>query len=219
MIRRFAIVLLLLISFLVLGRETVKVWRQKTAPPPPPAKATKLPPLARTSKIEFNPAIAGNLVDLRKGYLFNEQRNLLPDKKDTKEDTAANGDLDDVTYCGSIISNDLTRGMVSYPKPEEKKEAARDIRRRRKRPPAKVEKIYEMLSKGDTFRGLEVIEITPEKIVFGKGDQKTEKFLYDQNKVRLEPPPGPKTESQTKIDNSPAAIRKRQLEIEEREMK
>jgi hypothetical protein len=141
----------------------------------------------------FNPEVVAPLPDVNKGYVFSEKR------KYEKEDPAnaakvaqveqGPDPLTTVLYSGSIISGDLRRALVIY------QELPRDAAPRRSspgraQPPAagQGEMQKKQLNQGDRFLGYVVEAVEPDRIVFAKGDRKVEKFLYDREKKRIEPP-------------------------------
>ena len=99
--------------------------------------------------------------------------------------------LEQVFYAGSVIVGDRRQGLITYQ--ENNRSGAQPNRSSRfsarsrnvaVKPASETQ--YKVLKPGDRFLGYVVAAIEPDKIVFEKGGEKVEKFLYDQNKKRPE---------------------------------
>jgi hypothetical protein len=139
----------------------------------------------------FYPAVPGTLPDLNDGYLFNKDRFL--DESDLA-DASPSGfgadtiDMEALVYSGSIIIGDLRKALVAYQEkaPVVQRGARRNVRTRNQRKPAKGAYIHKQLELGELFMGYRVARIEDDSIVFEKGSEKIEKFLFDASKERVE---------------------------------
>ncbi|MEA2082714.1 MAG: hypothetical protein U9O82_00415 [Thermodesulfobacteriota bacterium] len=142
-------------------------------------------------EVNFYSQVPDHPPDLNEGYLFNAERHLegedepAPDDKDGLDEFF--GDFDDVKYVGSIISSKSRKCIVSYP--ARKKKPARK-RSKFSKPGLYSGKNlnYARLVVGDKFSGHKVTGVFPDKIIFDKGGETTEKLLYDTEKQRITPP-------------------------------
>ncbi|MCK5322551.1 MAG: hypothetical protein KAJ45_00350 [Desulfobulbaceae bacterium] len=138
-------------------------------------------------KINFYPPVPAHLPDLNEGYLFNEERHVEGEDEpvsDERDDIGEFwGDFDDVRYVGSIISGKLSKGIVSYPVQKKK-------RARTSSPGQYSGKNlnYARLVVGDKFSGYKVTGVFPDKMIFEKSGETTEKLLYDTEKQRIVAP-------------------------------
>lgn len=175
MTTRLAMAVVLLLVLLVQAWGLVAVWRddplrnlaateKKEAgiPAPMPAARPSLQP------------VVGVLPDLNEGYIFNAERNLAAGGKDGQSRSAGNVGMDKVQYNGSIISQDNTRALLSYPLGS---------------PVGSRTQGFLRVVVGDTVDGYKVAEILPEKIIFSRGGQKITKLLYDKTKERIQAQP------------------------------
>lgn len=151
--------------------------RPKTRPLPLPAGKESF---ARKSLVRPTPEVYD-------GYLFAADRKLedadfgeFGHGSQVTEETGGAG-LEQVFYVGSLIVGERRQGMITY------REENINSAMARVRPGSRgaaYEEQTKVLVVGDRFRGYEVTVIEPDKIVFTKGGEKVEKFLYDQNKQR-----------------------------------
>jgi hypothetical protein len=103
--------------------------------------------------------------------------------------------LEQVFYSGSLIIGEKRQALVTYQQNNTGgRRPGRSLDRGRAAA-AEAQSGYQnkVLKPGDRFMGYEVAAIEPEKIVFKKGGEKVEKFLFDQNKKRpvVNEPPRP----------------------------
>ena len=148
----------------------------------------------------FYPSVPGTMPDLNDGYLFNKDRYL--DQSDL-DNASLSGlgsdtiDMEQLVYSGSIIIGDLRKALVAYQEqaPLPQRRAIRNVRGRSQKKPAKGTYKHKQLSAGEVFMGYRVTVIENDRIVFEKGDERIEKFLFDAGKERVEikssPPPSP----------------------------
>ena len=155
--------------------EVVATSEGESVEKPAPPEAVLYPPV---------PAV---LPDLYDGYLFNSERIFEEVALDSPRGGSGTVDLAEVTYAGSLIVGEIYRGLIVY---QEKSPVARrsatPSRRgaRTRRTAAKVVSKYKQLERGAQFMGYLVAEIEKDRIVFRKGDEVIEKFLYDPSKDR-----------------------------------
>jgi hypothetical protein len=132
------------------------------------------------------------------GYLFVEERRLeeadLADGgQDFAEETSVA--LEQVFYSGSLIIGEKRQALVTYQQNNTGGRRPGLSLDRGRAAAAEAQSGYQnkVLKPGDRFMGYEVAAIEPEKIVFKKGGEKVEKFLFDQNKKRpvVNEPPRP----------------------------
>ncbi len=136
------------------------------------------------------PPVPAVLPDLNDGYLFNSERKF----EAVAVDTAGGGngavDLDEVTYAGSLIVGEIYKALITYqeksPVARSPASTARQAARTRRAAPKVVSK-YKQLEQGAMFMGYLVEKIEKDRIVFSKGDEVVEKFLYDPDKDRTVP--------------------------------
>ncbi|MBU0728266.1 MAG: hypothetical protein KKE17_03260 [Proteobacteria bacterium] len=145
------------------------------------------------AKLVFYPPVSGTRSDLDVGYLFNQARSLVDEiteeegAEDVLESRTGGGvdvDVNDVTYIGSIITDTTTRALISYQ--AGRGGASRKTSGRASRA-ATGRNQYTQLNVGEVFSGYKVSRVTPNKIVFEKGEEVVEKFLYDPKKKRDQP--------------------------------
>ena len=180
MIPRLIIILLLALGLLAQGLSMVTTLQddplRETSRPAAAPKTTRPPAMDKMSA--FYPSPPARLPDLNEGYIFNEQRSLTEAGKEGKEQSLEDVDINTVQYSGSIITGATTKALLSY---------ALRIRPTRKNSIAGHQNDGHLqVTVGDTVDGYKITEILPEKIVFLKGNDKIEKYLYDQDKKRLE---------------------------------
>lgn len=192
---RVAIIIALLSSFLVLGRSSMVALQEEFSSEDEYVAAVKQDAgFVKKGDLDFYPEVPVSLPNLEIGYLFNEARMLESDEteegdEDALEAEAGEGeeviDITNVTFIGSIISDSMTKALVSY------QVSGKSIRRTRGRARSQpIQSVkYAHLKIGDPFAGYKVEEITPDKIVFAKGGNKVEKNLYDPSKKRENAPP------------------------------
>ncbi|MEN8142214.1 MAG: hypothetical protein ABFQ82_01290 [Thermodesulfobacteriota bacterium] len=151
------------------------------------------------------PSVPEKMPNLNDGYVFNQERQF------EEEDLTAAGsrgvglggtiDLNEVIYSGSLIVGDIRRALISY---QEAAPAPARVKNRRTRTPARkssVKKTYrhKQLDPGEDFMGYKVAKIESDRIVFERGSEKIEKFLYDGSKDRVVvKSAAPKTSAATK---------------------
>jgi|GEM_PF-6877240 len=147
--------------------------------------------------------------EVNDGYLFVEERQL--DETDFgefggggQETSEAAASLEGVFYSGSLIVGEIRQALITY------QENIRGGGRPNRLNPnfsrgragagqAQSDLKSKVLTPGDRFMGYLVAAVEPEKIVFEKGGEKVEKFLFDQDKkrpavtvpIRTAPTPGP----------------------------
>lgn len=135
----------------------------------------------------FYPPVPVVLPDLNDGYLFNREREFEEVVMDRTRGVNGMVDLAEVTYAGSLIVGEIYKGLVIYQKKSPvARKVARASRRtaRARRTAVKTEYKYKQLELGEKFMGYLVEKIAKDRIVFKKGDEVVEIFLYDQNKDR-----------------------------------
>ncbi len=189
---RIAVVGLLLASLLLILRQCSSDSGSGTVEAEAPGQK-KEAAAALLAETDFYPAVPGTLPDLNDGYLFNKDRFL--DESDL-EDEAPNSfgadtiDMEALVYSGSIIIGDLRKALVAYQEkaPVVQRGARRNVRSRnqRKPKPAKGAYIHKQLEVGELFMGYRVARIEDDSILFEKGSEKIEKFLFDASKKRVE---------------------------------
>ncbi|MEN8134916.1 MAG: hypothetical protein ABFS18_05200 [Thermodesulfobacteriota bacterium] len=138
-------------------------------------------------KAVLYPPVPAVLPELYEGYLFNSER--IFEEVATGTTRGGNGavDLAEVIYAGSLIAGEIYKGLITY---QEKgpvaRRAAKPARRgaRTRKTAAKTVAKHKQLERGEKFSGYLVEKIEKDRIVFRKGDEVVEKFLYDPNKDR-----------------------------------
>lgn len=210
---RPAIVLALLLSAAVMMRGVASDWRKIPLSPAEntakkAAPAGEAGPTAQPAK-GLQPTVPSVLPDLKSHYLFNPERMLaggaevLPAEEGVSDGEASgnaqgiNASMGEVTYVGSIIAEQFSRALILYPAAKAKAPAQPVASKssKSKPPPAATPKSgaeeHAQLEVGDVLDGYEVAEILPNKLIFTKGEESVEKFLYDPGKKRQAPPPRP----------------------------
>ena len=175
---RLGITIGLLLSFLALAKGVSVTW-EKAFRWEPPLVEKKKParPLPSRKKILFYPPVPAELPDLNKGYMFNADRSLSEESKGAGEgqDVEVNVNIADVSYSGSIITADSRIAILSFPG-EKRPSGISRMRIKTLR--------HAQVKEGATFSGYTVAEIHPDRVLFQRGEEKIEKFLYDPDKKR-----------------------------------
>jgi len=141
-------------------------------------------PLPAKVKVTRPPAV---LPDLLSGYIFNKERDLDPAEAiafgggGRQHATQAGGDIDKVSYSGSIMFGLQQKALVAYPA-------------RIRGPKGKDRAItqHRVLSPGDDFIGYKVEAVEPLRLVLTRNGEKVVKQLYDKTKVRKKVLPVPR---------------------------
>ena len=138
------------------------------------------------AKIALQPVVPGIMPDLNHGYPFNAERHLEGEGEPGGVDAVGTGQLINVNvnklvYSGSIIGGNFRKAIVSFPAAAAVGPKLK-LLNRRMRAPAKLE--HTMLKEGDILGSYRVAAIFPDKIVFKRGEETLEKFLYDPDKKR-----------------------------------
>lgn len=188
---------LLIMALLATLFFTLKYLQPEVEPPPGKAAATReAQPPAETPAAGtnlFNPPVATPLPDVEKGYIFSEKRKIEKDDPAAAAKAAAAAEvgpdlLATVTYTGSLIIGETRRALVTYQEQSQAAPPRRPVGGRGPAPAAASAQSgtqYKQLTMGDKFLGYAVAAIEPDRLVFAKGEQKVEKFLYDRNKKRM----------------------------------
>jgi hypothetical protein len=182
---KIAILVVLLLSFAaIVGRFVVA----PSAGPPvgvvTPNDGDVAEKIAAPAPASLNPPVPPVLPDLNDGYLFNRERNF--EEVDLGAAGSGRGEIDlaEVSYDGSWVVGEVPRGLITY---QEKSPVARRpaavLRRgvapsQRSSAPAAAR--HKQLTLGENFMGYIVMQIEKDRIVFKKGEEVVEKFLYDQ---------------------------------------
>ncbi|MGV1100718.1 hypothetical protein ACUUL3_15075 [Thiovibrio sp. JS02] len=186
---RLAITVLLLFVLLAQVRAMVVALGPVSLPAPAPPE-TKAPLEARAlpadRSISLQPAPPSRMPDFNEGYIFNAERSLKGGGKNGQAQTVENIDIARIQYSGSIITAASTKALLSYGGGIPQQQGL--VRGRMPAPQAQKQGFLQVVV-GDTVGGYKVAEILPEKIVFSRGGEKIEKFLYDRNKERAVAPP------------------------------
>ncbi|MBU1406370.1 MAG: hypothetical protein KKE82_02705 [Proteobacteria bacterium] len=179
MTTRLAMAVVLLLVLLAQAWGLVSVWRddplhglvvgKKKEAPARDAMAGK--------SLSLQPMVYGVPPDFNEGYIFNVERSLAAGEgKDGQSRSAGMELMDKVQYNGSIIAENNTRALLSYPLAT----------------PGSLQKQgFLRVVVGDTVNGYMVADILPEKIIFSRGGQEIIKLLHDANKEQTaeQPPP------------------------------
>ena len=207
---RAAAAAILAITLVFLMQGISATWRQKIelSPPASKVKSAPAPDLAAIGEgIGTRPKVPLALPDLKQGYLFNEERAVeeeIPEPEEEEfhgNDLGLNAKVDDIQFSGAVIGASFKVALISYP------EAARPKKMGSKRLGRSAKSIAKRgrggmknarVKEGDLVNGYKVAAIYPDKIVFEKGKDTIEKFLYDPEKKRIipkrasrtAPPPG-----------------------------
>ena len=224
---RAAAAAVLVITLILLMQGISATWRQQIdlSPPAAKVKTAAAPDLAAIGKgIGARPKVPLALPDLKQGYLFNEERAVEdeipePEKEEFHgNDLGLNARVDDIQFSGAVIGKSFKIALISYP------EATRPKKMGSKRHGRSAKSIAKRgigglknarVKEGDLVNGYKVAAIYPDKIVFEKGKDTIEKFLYDPDKKRIvpkrasrsAPPPGravPRARAGTPAPPSPA---------------
>ncbi len=195
---RFAVIIGLVLSLLLLGEAALQSWKAIEIPGMPEVSLKKKgPPAPLRQLLEVNPRVPVLMPDLNTGYLFNAQRSI--SEQEGEEATAGESatepqsqvNMDTLVYAGSIIIDHLRKGMVSFSLKEEQAPAVSARRLGRYRIQRQVNKVstqYETVDEGDDFYGFKVASVQPDRIIFSKNGTTIEKMLYDPNKERTGTP-------------------------------
>lgn len=179
MTTRLAMAVVLLLVLLVQAWGLVSVWRDD--PLHSLAAGKKKEVLAQSvmtgKSLSLQPMVPGVPPDFNEGYIFNVERSLAAgDGQGGQSQGAGKESMDKVQYNGSIIAEDNTRALLSYPLAS----------------PGSQQKLgFLRVVVGDTVNGYMVADILPEKIIFSRGGQKIIKLLHDKKKeqtVEQQPP-------------------------------
>lgn len=193
---RLVAIIGLVFSLLVLGESALQSWRITELPNiPEVSQKRRVSPVPERQAVAVNPHVPALMPDLNTGYLFNKQRS---NTAQGGEDATSGGpaslgsspvDMDTLVYAGSIIIDNLRRGMVSFSLKSGPGVPA-DLHRlpgRRPmvaRPTPKAGMQYATVNQGDDFYGFKVASVQPDKIIFVKSGTQIKKMLYDPNKKR-----------------------------------
>lgn len=192
MMIRVAIVIALLISLVALSRFGLRMLE----PVPSVLPITKqqdtapTPVLPEESKVSYYPAVPQPLPDLKTGYLFTETRSVVEEgggKGGPEKNGEPEVDINSVVYIGSLISGTIRKAIISAPPAKDAQQKAppgktgRVATGRRAVPQAKA-KEFARVMQGEMFRGYKVKLVSPDKIVFERGEEVVERLLYDSSK-------------------------------------
>lgn len=183
MTTRLAMAVVLLLVLLAQAWGLVSVWRDDPLRSLAAGKKKEVPAQgAMTGKsLSLQPMVPGVPPDFNEGYIFNVERSLAAGEgKDGQSQGAGKESMDKVRYNGSIIAENNTRALLSYPLAG---------------PGSQQKQGFLRVVVGDTVNGYMVADILPEKIIFSRGGQKIIKLLHDKNKEQTaEQPPPPVSE-------------------------
>lgn len=140
--------------------------------------------------VTLNPPVPAVLPDLNDGYLFNKERSF----EEAGLGAADNGqgaiDLAEVSYEGSWIVGEVPKALIAYQEkssvPARPAAVSRRGASRLQRSFAPAVLRHKQLALGGNFMGYVVMRIEKDRLVFKKGDEVVEKFLYGQKKIRTE---------------------------------
>jgi hypothetical protein len=189
-----AVVLLLVL--LVQAWGLVSVWRDDPLQSLAVGKKKEvLPQAAMPGKsLSLQPMVPGVPPDFNEGYIFNVERSLAAgDDKDGQSQGAGKESMDKVQYNGSIIAENNTRALLSYPLVS---------------PGSQQKQGFLRVVVGDTVNGYMVADILPEKIIFSRGGQKIIKLLHDKTKEQTAGQPSPPVSEP--MERTPVAPRTQQ---------
>lgn len=137
------------------------------------------------------PPVPEKMPDLNDGYIFNQER-LFEEDDFTAAGSGGAGlgaaiDLNEVVYSGSLIVGDVRKALITYQEAVPAKPRATAGRRGVRPKKSRTQKTYrhKQLDAGEDFMGYKVAKIESDRIVFEKGGEKIEKFLYDGGKDRV----------------------------------
>ena len=209
--------IVLSLSLLFLVREGVVSFKTEDAPAPT-MTADRQPKASRPQPpktIVFYPTVPSPLPDLKKGYLFNEERFLAGDTTEeisAEEETGTefSVDIKTVSYAGSIIIGETRKALIYYPAQKPKTPQKRTDRKKIVSPVKK--RNYAQLVAGDSLSGYKVVAVEPDRLVFEKGSETIEKMLNDPEKIRMAPPPLPKKAVRKKT--TPQTSKRKRVELD-----
>jgi hypothetical protein len=194
---RLAIAAILFVSVFAMMRGISTTWRQNMLSVPAVVEKTGKPVAPTTTtpaQLPPKPVVSGKLPDLKAGYLFNADRLLEEEGAQKKAENLAAGndlgikaDIKTVIYAGSIIGENLKQAIIVVAGAKKTKTPRTRSRRKKKSSSRKGNVQNIRVKEGDLLSGYTVASISPEKIVFSKGNEKVEKLLYDPDKKRTSP--------------------------------
>jgi len=190
-IYRYAAIALLVISLLFLLKALgggpsgfVPVFEESIAVKPEKTVALKM---------DLYPPVPEKMPDLNDGYIFNQDRQF-EEEAFTVAGAGGRGmggsiDLNEVVYAGSLIVGNVRKALITY---QEAIPARQRVANRRKRGQARKSRVqkqkaykHKQLDPGEDFMGYKVAKVEVDRIVFERGSEKIEKFLYDGSKDRV----------------------------------
>ncbi len=187
---RLSVVAILFISVFVMMQNIESSWRGKDIAVETGAKKESAPAPVY-SKVALQPQVPGVLPDLKPGYLFNQDRLLEGEASNKEGDSAQDeladvnfsiqADMNEVVFSGAIIGESESVAIISFPAARKTIRSSRSSKRQR-RSSKSMENAR--LTEGDVIDGYTVVDIFTDKIVFSKGEEQIEKYLYDPNKKR-----------------------------------
>lgn len=192
-------IIVLFISVVMMVKMIAETWEDKTVPINGTVKQQKKISEDLPDDIRFNPPVPPTMPDFKTGYLFNEDRQIEEEKEAPQEPEEENLDSDDigiatdineVTYSGAIITETFKRAIITYsPAPQQQAKSERPTSGRIKKIASRGRASLEntQLSEGDLISGYKVASILENKIVFRKGEETVEKYIYDPDKKRAQP--------------------------------
>lgn len=142
-------------------------------------------------EMDLYPPVPEMMPDLNDGYIFNQERQF------EEDDFAAAGagggrpgatiDLNEVVYAGSLIVGNIRKALITYQEtaPVKKRVVNRRKGGQARKSSAKKTFRHKQLDLGEDFMGYKVAKIETGRIVFERGSEKIEKFLYDGGKDRV----------------------------------
>ena len=142
------------------------------------------------AEMDLYPPLPKMMPDLNDGYIFNKERHFEEDDTSGVWSLGPAGsiDLNEIVYSGSLIVGDVRKALITYqemastPKPvANRRTAGRQPRKSR----AKKTYQHKQLDPGEDFMGYKVAKIESDRIVFERGSEKIEKFLFDGSKDRV----------------------------------
>ena len=183
-------------------------WQESESIVPAVKAVKKLEAPGGTQKqVSFYPQVPKKLPDLKEGYLFNEERVLVFEKKKKveekpKDEKGPSIDMDKLFYAGSIIIGDDRKALVSYIEIQPKAVAKNKKAKRSKISERFSKQKYARLKINDQLGGYTVTEVEADHITFERGGKSIEKMLHDSSKVRIKPPARKKVVSRKKTSTS-----------------
>ncbi len=179
-------------------------------------------------EVKLYPAVPRSLPDFYNGYLFNEERLLIPEE-DIKEEEGSEAhqgirvNMDEVTYVGSLIIGDTRKGLISFPnKPQPVKSArSKTAQRSRKKVARRVikKRNYAQVLVGETFSDYKVVAVESDRIEFSKSGKTIVKQLYDPDKKRLTLPKIAGTLKKRSTINKSAVKKKKAVVLKRKRVK